>query len=78
MLLSRDPCRICPEPDECMHVRCCAPIHDERVIYYRSSSDRSERCLRRGNKPLAGKWFCYQHYPIWKTHYAILERIRAL
>ena len=69
-------------------MRCCAPVTEKRLYErkwpgsvedYEVEDSTSARCRREGRVELAwGKWFCRQHEPIWRTHYRILERIRAL
>lgn len=47
-----------------------------QALAKRASDSLDPRCQRHARK---GHLHCYQHLPAeWKTHYAILERIRSL
>lgn len=59
-------------------MRCAAPVLEERALARRSSRSTNPRCQRSGKVEIAGRWFCCQHAPIWRTHYAIVERIRNI
>ncbi len=57
--------------------RCCAPVTDPQAVPRRASASSSSRCQRQAHLLVAGKGFCFQHDRIWRTHYAIVERIRS-
>jgi hypothetical protein len=48
-----------------------------QAIERRSSDSPDPRCQRQGKCRIMGRWFCYQHYPLWRRHYEIVERIRS-
>lgn len=59
-------------------MKCASPVLHLEEIRHRSTRSTDPRCQRDGKVEVAGKWFCYQHAPIWRTHYEIVERIRNL
>jgi hypothetical protein len=56
---------------------CAAKVTGESSRF-RASESVSPLCQRNGHVFLGGKWFCRQHAPAWRTHYAIVERIRSI
>jgi hypothetical protein len=58
-------------------MKCCAPVTG-RALSWRADRTTDGHCHRRGIWKVAGKRFCYQHVHEWRTHYALVERIRAI
>ena len=60
--------------------RCSAPVSEwqaRATIAKRASGLTDRRCTRKGAVQAGGKWFCYAHAPLWRTHYWIVARIRS-
>lgn len=59
-------------------MKCASPVLKTDMIQHRSTRSTDPRCQREGRYELRGKWFCYGHLPIWRTHYEIVDRILAI
>lgn len=49
--------------------------HAVKVPGIKFPSRLGRRCLRQGHHQESDQWFCWQHAPMWRTHYEILDRI---
>ena len=59
-------------------MRCVAPVLSPQAMAYRADRGTEKRCRRSGTVLLGGKYFCRAHARVWRKHYEIIERIRAL